>query len=86
MDELVEVNPPPPLLYRIHPDGRRQCIEDYRDTDGTPDPLEGRPLSDAYVVWVQKPDAEPKADQGYLIAAEYCRGDSLVGTPAGKWD
>lgn len=62
MDEVVEVNPPLSLLYRIHPDGRRGRIENYGDTDSIPNSLEGRPLSDAHVFWRQNSHSELKMD------------------------
>ena len=80
MDEVVEVKPPLSLLYRIQADGGRQYIEDYGDNGGSPDPLEGRPLTDAYVFWGQKPQTERDADEGYLVAGECRRADTSIST------
>ena len=61
--EHVTLNPPLPFTYRIEPDGRRTCGGLRRGGDEVPDPLDGRPFSDAHLVWGRPPPGE----EGYLL-------------------
>ncbi len=73
-EEYIQVNPPESLLYRIDAGGGRQFVDSFRDADGLPDPLEGHPLTDAYLVWGQKPEEVPEEEQGYRIGGAFVRG------------
>ncbi len=70
--EYLEVHPPAPLVYRIDADGKRHARLPGSDQDEA-DPLEGRPLSDAYLVWGKKPEFEPEDEAGYRVMGEYRR-------------
>ena len=71
--EFISVTPPPPILYRVDASGQRQCVVDFRDEEGIADPLEGRPLSDAHIVWGQQPPVDPEDAHEYVIAAQFRR-------------
>lgn len=67
LSEHLVVNPPLPIIYRIAPDGTRTCVEGFGYfAEDLPDPLEGRDLRDAHLVWGKVPDDDDD-EEGYCI-------------------
>lgn len=81
-EEYLFLNPPEPIVYRITEAGERVCVERATPWDRPiPDPLEGRDLSEAHLVWGQPPvprdgdDDGDAADQGgYVLGGALVRG------------
>lgn len=70
MDELVVLNPPEPITYRIQPDGSRTCV-DGSSHEEIPDPLQGDDLGNAHKAWGLPPAHDQEGDEGYVIGGEY---------------
>ena len=69
--ECVRLNPPPPLFYRIDEQGQRQCVGSFMASEAIDDPLEGRPFTDAHLVWGREPEGD--AGEGYVLGGYVVR-------------
>ncbi|WP_152982048.1 hypothetical protein [Prosthecomicrobium hirschii] len=50
-EELLRLNPPPPVLYSIGEDGTRTCVSDWREGEVIEDPCAGDPVPTQKRVW-----------------------------------
>ena len=68
LSEHLVLNPPLPILYRIAADGERTCVSDFGYfADEREDPLAGRDLSEAHLVWGMAPEDDENHEEGYQI-------------------
>jgi len=68
LSEHLVLNPPLPILYRIALDGTRACVSGFGYfADELEDPLAGRELSEAYLVWGKVPDGGEDDEEGYYL-------------------
>lgn len=67
--ELLRINPPDHIYYRLNPDGTRTLLRDVYEDEELPDPVPPDIMPQGHHFWGRPPKDD--AHEGYLVGAAY---------------